>query len=180
MGATFDAHLRLETAGAGTEYANILFDGDMKFRNFSATADYQWRNNANNIRMVLQDDGDLGIGVTNPLTKLHVNGALAVDDLGNVEIIGDNQVVTVGNSSYLRLSSNLSPASSRTIVLSDGLVVGHIVFIECNETGIEGFEILDGAGSNTNTTGTISMGAGDMIQLMWNGTDWLQVSYSNN
>ena len=179
IAASFDAHLRLESA-ANTDYANIVFDGDLKFRNFSATADYQWRNNANNIRMVLQDDGDLGIGVTNPLTRLHVNGALAVDDLGNVEIIGDNQVVTVGNSSYLRLSSNLSPASSRTIVLSDGLVVGHIVFIECNETGIEGFEILDGAGSNTNTTGTISMGAGDMIQLMWNGTDWLQVSYSNN
>ena len=109
-----------------------------------------------------------------------MNGAIAVDDIGNIEITADNQVVTIGNSSYLRLSSNLSPASARTIVLSDGLVVGQIAFIECNETGIEGFEILDGAGSNTNTTGTIAMGAGDMIQLMWNGTDWLQISYSNN
>ncbi|MBK8829387.1 MAG: hypothetical protein IPN60_00745 [Saprospiraceae bacterium] len=180
VASSFDAHLRLETAGSGTDYVNILYDGNTKFRNFGVEDNFQWRNSANNIRLLLQDDGDLGIGVADPLARLHVNGAIAVDDIGNIEITADNQVVTIGNSSYLRLSSNLSPASARTIVLSDGLVVGQIAFIECNETGIEGFEILDGAGSNTNTTGTIAMGAGDMIQLMWNGTDWLQISYSNN
>ncbi len=180
VAASFDAHLRLETAGAGTSYANILFDGDFKFRNFSATADYQWRNNANNIRMVLQDDGDLGIGVSDPLTRLHVNGALAVDDIGNIEVTSDNQTITIGNSSYLRLSSNLSPASARTIVLSDGLVVGQIVFIECNENGSDAFEIIDGGLSNTNLAATIAMTGGDIVQLMWNGTGWLQISYSNN
>jgi len=179
IAASFDAHLRLESA-ASTEYANILFDGDMKFRNFSPTADYQWRNNANNIRMVLQDDGDLGIGVTDPLTRLHVNGAITLNDLGNVAITVDDQAVTVGNSSYLRLISDNTVASNRTIVLSDGLDIGQLLFIECNETGTQVFEILDGAGSNTNLTGTITMTAGDMIQLMWNGTDWLQISYSNN
>jgi hypothetical protein len=180
VAASFDSHLRLETTGAATEYVNILYDGNTKFRNSGADDNYQWRNSANSIRLLLQDDGDLGIGVSDPLTRLHVNGALAVDDIGNIEVASDNQTITIGNSSYLRLSSNLSPASARTIVLSDGLVVGQMVFIECNETGVEGFEILDGAGSNTNTTGTIAMGGGDMIHLMWNGTDWLQISYSNN
>ena len=47
--------------------------------------------------------------------------------------------------------------------------------------GLDGqFEILDGAGSNTRTTGTITMTPGDMIQFIWNGSDWAQVSYSNN
>ncbi len=57
--ATFDAHIRLETAGAGTDYANILYDGNMKFRTFAIGDEYQWRNSANNTRMTLQDDGDL-------------------------------------------------------------------------------------------------------------------------
>ena len=52
--------------------------------------------------------------------------------------------------------------------------------IESTSTGANVFEILDGAGSNTNTTGTITMTSGDMIQLLWNGSDWLQVSYANN
>jgi len=180
VAASFDAHLRLETTGAATEYVNILYDGNTKFRNSGADDNYQWRNSTNSIRLLLQDDGDLGIGVSDPLTRLHVNGAIAMDDIGNVEITGDGQAVTIGNSSYLRISSNASPASARSIVLSNGLVVGQIVFIECNETGVDEFEILDGAGSNANTSGTIAMGAGDMIQLMWNGTDWLQISYSNN
>jgi hypothetical protein len=97
-----------------------------------------------------------------------------------VEITADNQLVTVGNSSYLRISSNSSPAFNRTIELSNGLVIGQLLYIECNEATGDAFEIFDGAISNANTAGTISMGGGDMIQLMWNGTDWLQISYSNN
>ena len=180
IAASFDAHIRLESAGASTDYANILFDGDLKFRNFGATSDFQWRNSANNVRMVLQDDGDLGIGVSDPLTSLHVNGALTLNDVGNVTITADNQVVTVGNSSYLRLSSDSNVSTSRTIVLTDGLEVGQILFIECNETGIDSFEIGDSASTNTNTTGTIQMTSSDVIQLIWNGADWMQVSYSNN
>jgi hypothetical protein len=59
--STYDAHIRLETAGGGTDYANILYDGNMKFRTFTAGDEYQWRNSANNTRMTLQDDGDLFI-----------------------------------------------------------------------------------------------------------------------
>ncbi len=62
--ATYDAHIRLETAGAGTDYANILYDGNMKFRTFTAGDEYQWRNSANNTRMTLQDDGDLFVDGT--------------------------------------------------------------------------------------------------------------------
>ncbi len=61
--ASFDSHIRLETAGGG-EYGNILYDGNMKFRNFGADDEYQWRNSANNIRMRLFDNGDLTIAGT--------------------------------------------------------------------------------------------------------------------
>lgn len=62
--STFDSHIRLETAGGGTDYANILYDGNMKFRTFTAGDEYQWRNSANNTNMTLQDDGDLFVDGT--------------------------------------------------------------------------------------------------------------------
>jgi hypothetical protein len=64
VGATFDAHIRLESAGASTDYANILYDGNTKFRNFGANNEFQFRNSANNIRMRLFDNGDLTIAGT--------------------------------------------------------------------------------------------------------------------
>ncbi|MFZ1515359.1 MAG: tail fiber domain-containing protein, partial [Saprospiraceae bacterium] len=61
--SSFDSHIRLETAGGG-EYGNILYDGNMKFRNFGADDEYQWRNSASSIRMRLFDNGDLTIAGT--------------------------------------------------------------------------------------------------------------------
>lgn len=78
--STFDAHIRLETAGGGTDYANILYDGNMKFKTFTAGDEYQWRNSANNTTMTLEDagnlyiDGNLGVGTTSPGAKMKVNG----------------------------------------------------------------------------------------------------------
>ncbi|MBK6365474.1 MAG: hypothetical protein IPF52_19140 [Saprospiraceae bacterium] len=171
--ATFDAHIRLETAGAGTEYGNILYDGNMKFRNFGASDEYQWRNSANNIRMRLMDSGDFAVTGNANVGGLTLNA-------GSVSVTSNDQIVNVGNGSYLKLSSNSTTATDRTIILSDGLTAGQILMIESTSTGANVFEILDGAGSNTNTTGTITMTSGDMIQLLWNGSDWLQVSYANN
>jgi hypothetical protein len=64
IASTFDAHLRLETAGAGTDYSNILYDGNTKFRNFGIGDEYQWRSAANNIIMRLTESGDLTINGT--------------------------------------------------------------------------------------------------------------------
>ncbi|MBK6365472.1 MAG: tail fiber domain-containing protein [Saprospiraceae bacterium] len=61
--ASWNSHIRLETAGGG-DYGNILYDGNMKFRNFGAGDEYQWRNSAGNTRMTLFDNGDLTIAGT--------------------------------------------------------------------------------------------------------------------
>ncbi len=67
IAATFDAHLRLESAGGSTDYCNILYDGNTKFRNFGAGDEFQWRNSTNNIRMTLDDLGNLTIaGIYTP------------------------------------------------------------------------------------------------------------------
>jgi hypothetical protein len=65
--ATFDAHLRLESAGANTDYCNLLYDGNTKFRNFGVGDEYQWRTAANVTIMRLQENGNLTInGVYSP------------------------------------------------------------------------------------------------------------------
>ncbi|MBK8622951.1 MAG: hypothetical protein IPN79_14650 [Saprospiraceae bacterium] len=170
--ASWDSHIRLETVDGG-DYGNILYDGNMKFRNFGADDEFQWRNSASSIKMRLEDNGDLTVAGNTSVGGLTITS-------GSVSLNGDNQLITVGGSGYLKLSSNHPTATNRTIVLSDGLTTGQILYIESTSAGANLFEIQDGAGSNTNTTGTITMSAGHVIQLLWNGTDWLQVSYANN
>jgi hypothetical protein len=170
--ASFDSHIRLETFGGG-EYGNILYDGHMKFRNFGAGDEYQWRNSTNNIRMRLFDTGDLTVSGNTYVGGLTLNS-------NSISLTVDEQLIDVGGAGYFKLSSNSTISTNRTIILSDGLNAGQILFIESTSSATNAFEIIDGSLSNTNTSGTITMLTGDVIQLLWNGADWLQVSYSNN
>ena len=194
--ASTDAELVLEEAGddlymsiltdtnqeSGYQFGNQLSGahGGMYYNSLGNSYDINFRTNGNTNRMTIDKVGNVGIGTSGPLAKLEVNGGLILDDINAVTISTDNQAVTVGNSSYLRLSSDNATATSRTIVLSNGLNTGQILFIECNEAGTDVFEILDGVGSNTNLAATRTMTAGDVIQLIWNGANWLEVNYSNN
>ncbi len=58
--STFDSHIRLETVG-GTDYVNIVYDGNMKFKTFGIDDSYQWRTFDNNTRMTLDQTGNLFI-----------------------------------------------------------------------------------------------------------------------
>lgn len=49
-----------------------------------------------------------------------------------------------------------------------------------NQLGIVVSYISIGQNARILVPDFIAMTIGDMVQLMWNGTDWLQVSYSNN
>lgn len=129
-------------------------------------------------KVTVLGNGYVGIGGADPLAQLQVNGAVVLNDLNTANITVDGQTVTVGNSSYLRLTSTSGTANQRTIVLTNGLDIGQILMIECTSNAIE---IADNAGTNnTNTAGTRAMGVGDVITLIWNGTDWLETSFTNN
>jgi hypothetical protein len=64
--ATYNMHIRLENV-SNSDYASMVYDGDMKFRTFGVGDVYQWRNSTNNIRMTLDDLGNLTIaGIYSP------------------------------------------------------------------------------------------------------------------
>ncbi|MBL0013922.1 MAG: hypothetical protein IPP30_09380 [Flavobacterium sp.] len=137
--------------------------------------------------MVLGDIGanavKVGIGMTAPLTTLDMLGALSLRDDGtNVVLTVDNQLITVGNRGYIRLSSDEAVfAANRDITLSDGLVRGQLLIIENADAGTDLFEVQDDAvNRNTNTSGNRTMGKGDMITLIWTGTFWSEISFANN
>ena len=89
--------------------------------------------------------------------------------------------MVVDNASYLRLTSNNATAGNRTIALTDGLATGQILYVECTGPTTNKFEFMDdAAGHNTNVVVARSMAINNVIQFIWNGTDWLEVSYSAN
>ena len=86
----------------------------------------------------------------------------------------------MGNRSYIRLSSNDATAANRSIILSDGLVRGQLIIIQ-NAVVTGSFQIADTAGgSNADTAGVRDFGFGDVIMLLWNGSTWFEISYTDS
>ena len=138
-------------------------------------------NRSNTPRMRIEPNGNVSIGNTTAGTLLDVDGAITVRPPATIAVVADNQAVTVGNRSSIVLESNGLPAN-RTITLSNGLQTGQLLFIAVTGTvAANGIEIVDDpAGANTNLSGLAQLVDGAVLQLLWNGTDWLEVSRSNN
>lgn len=131
--------------------------------------------------------GNVGIDNADPQTALDVHGALALrprttlTEGTTTTVTANNFAYNVENRSYLQITSDGSPAT-RSIVLSDGLQTGQLIVIECaTPGGLNGIRIVDNAGThNINSSGTRDLYFNDIIVLMWNGTDWIEISYTNN
>jgi hypothetical protein len=123
--------------------------------------------------------GNVGIGSDNPLNTLTVYGGLAIGKCDSIEVTNDNQAVTVGNNSTIFLKSNSNSSTARTIILSDGLVMGQIlIFINIDKDANDRVEIKDN--SNTKLNANWQSNKDDTITLMWNGIDWVELAHFNN
>lgn len=127
--------------------------------------------------LTIENTGNVGIGTTDPDLRLQINGGLAVEPV-TVSVTADNQLITVGDRTFLLLSSNSATANSRTLNLSNGLLVGQLLFLQCSAGAVE---VQDNdAVSNSNLGATRALGVNDQLHLIWNGTSWLEVAFANN
>lgn len=144
--------------------------------NFLGTTDNQplifKTNSTENLR--ISGYGYVGIKTNNPLTTLQVNGALSINST-TVNLTADNQLITVGDFSNIKLNSNNTTSANRTFTLSNGLVDGQLLVIYT----VAGAAQLVDTG-NVNIAGNFNLGVEDVLQLVWIGNKWLQISRSNN
>lgn len=136
---------------------------------------------ANKIAMTIAANGYVGINGQTPLTSLQVFGATSLNR--TTVTIGSGSTINVGNRSYFFVKCT-TPFGAAT-KLSDGLVVGQLLILECAvpETGelLYPFSVKDDpANTNMDLAADYSMSSGNILTLIWNGTSWLQISYSNN
>lgn len=131
-------------------------------------------------RMRIDRNGNIGVGTNAPLTKLDVEGALALGENASFIATAASLTLTIGNRSYFRVNANDVP-SLRILTLSNGLQVGQILIIECIAGAGTGFRIADNAAvNNTNTVTNRDMLFGDVITMIWNGNDWMEMSFADN
>lgn len=131
--------------------------------------------------------GFIGAGSLRPLVSQDVNGgfAIAPDQItatSDVTILADNQAVTVGNRSYIRLTSDNSTNTNRTFTLSDGLQVGQILILQvATDAGTNEIHLADSGTVNLVTLWPAATNQpADSLMLIWTGTIWVEVSRSAN
>ncbi len=125
--------------------------------------------------MTIVNNGQIGIVTSDPNTSLDIDGGLTVLPPSTINLTADNQAVTVGNESFIVLTSTSATATSRTFTLSSGLQSGQMLIILLTSNAAE----LADSG-NCSLTSTYAMGVNDTISLIWNGSTWYETERSNN
>jgi hypothetical protein len=138
-------------------------------------------------QFLIRASGGVGIGTNNPANTLHVNGTVRVDGhttIGALFAMARVTVVPAGGStltptsSYLLLNPAASVTLSTTSAIANGSTVGDILILEGTDD-IQTVTINDAANTNL-AAATRTLGNDDTLMLVWNGSSWLEISFSNN
>jgi hypothetical protein len=123
--------------------------------------------------------GNVGIGGIVPATRLDVDGALSLRPNPVAQAVTvDNQAIGTTGRSYVRLTSNSTTATGRTIVLANGVQAGQLLILE--NAGATGSLELQRSTTLALSAASLVLTTADVLTLVWNGSAWVQTSYSNN
>ncbi len=147
--------------------------------NFIGTTDAQdlvfKTNNAETMR--LSANSNVGINASSPNTKIDIDGGMTARTAPIINVTSDNQTLTVGNNSFIRLNSN-GNSSLRNVLLTDGLQNGQIAMFYVSVSGTEGVKFQNSG--NCRLAGNISTYNGDIVMLIWDNGFWYELSSVNN
>lgn len=119
----------------------------------------------NSTRMTIDESGNVGIGIGAAATKLEVSGALTLTRT-SLPAPANNSTVTVGDNSFLFITT--PPTGSNTIILSEGLKAGQLLFIMCTG-GAGAISLTDSTSNVLLSSSPYAMGSTDTIQWCFLG-----------
>lgn len=142
------------------------------------------RNNGSVDVLSLQNSG----GKTFIGDNLEVDGALegAVKLLDNIATIPSNQSgsysLSIGNKSFIRINNQNDLPSSliQEVELANGEAIGHLLTIIFHPSSIDPVIFIDNTSNNLALTGDFTMSGNKTLTLIWNGSNWAEVSRGNN
>ncbi|WP_186990658.1 hypothetical protein [Constantimarinum furrinae] len=182
IGATANSYGEIALGSFGVDYApasttnfvetDRLFSLANGYRNFPSSTVYS---NA----MIILKNGNVGLSIDDPQLNLQIDGGLAFEPDSTISVTTDNQLITVGNTSCILLTSNGTDPTTRTIILTDGLATGQMLIIAITGNSFRGVELIDNT-TNVNLQQTRQLYGGDTLSLLWNGAQWLETNYSDN
>lgn len=108
---------------------------------------------------------------------VQIGGSISTTPAAVVNLTADGQAVTVGDTSFLRLSSNDGTPANRTFTLSNGLLDGHVLRIHLVA---QAAELADSG--NVALSAAWQPDANDTLSLQWDATNtvWRELGRSAN
>lgn len=120
----------------------------------------------------------VGGGAVTPATAMDINGAISLRDT-TVNVTTDF-TLDVSGRSYFNIVTTVNGGSAKT-TLGDGVVRGQLLLL--NVTATAGNNIrVESNPATTNmrlSTSSRDMGDGDSLMLLWNGSDWVEINYTD-
>jgi hypothetical protein len=160
---------------AGLDLVAEAATGDMRF--FTGAADEPGQE-----KVHILSGGNVGIGESDPATLLHIFGGLTARPTA-VTLSADNQLVTVGNSSYLQLSSGSATPANWTFCLTAGLRAGQLLVLTETANAAELQDNATPCGGGENAPQLVSNWqpvANGTLVLIYDGTHWVEFMRSSN
>jgi hypothetical protein len=140
----------------------------------------------NFINIQFINTGNVGIGTPTPGTALDVNGGVTMEPTA-VTLTANNTVLATANRSYVRVTSDNTTETNQIFCFGAG-TLGQVLVIEWTSATGRGEIVSHGncsgaAGAVTASlsfTNWASHNAETILQFMYNGTHWIQITGSAN
>lgn len=162
--------------------------GSLKLQGNRALGQYDvlelWSDGTYWLETTFVDSAGDDMTVGDDLTVTDDAAVSGVLNVGEYIIYSEQSAVTVTEGepitptgTYQPISSAAAVTTSTTCAVYSGTVNGQVVFL-VNENASDEIVIDDGA--NTDIGGNVTLGAGDILKLIWDGANWLGLGTANN